>query len=179
MNFAILVAQDVTAYPPNIVAELWLRDDYTIIGSAVDSSLLPVICAHLHCGGYDLSDLVQANSYNLEHIIDLEDLFRDIFMRYKKKEYALMDAKSRDWFDALDEEFTVYRGCYGGFTSGASWTTSRDVAEKYVNNRKPNPDNPPVLVKTTIKKSDVLCASNKYNEFEIIHNPDRCRIDVV
>lgn len=179
MLFAILVAKDVTTHSPNVVAELWLRKDYTIKGPSVNGELLPEICAHLHCGGYDLSKMIQANWNGLKNILDLENVFRNIFIQYKRKEYAVMDPNTRAWFDALNEEFTAYRGCYQRFTHGASWTTSREVAEQYVNNRTPNQDNPPTLVKTTIKKSDVLCASNKYNEFEIIHNPNIFRIDVV
>jgi hypothetical protein len=179
MLFAILVAKDVTTYSPNVVAELWLQEDYTIKGSSVHGELLPEICAHLHCGGYDLSKMVQANWYHLKNLIDLENVFRNIFINYKRKEYAVMDAKTRDWFDALDDEFTVYRGCYKNFTRGTSWTTSKEVAEKYEKNRTPEEGNDAILVKTTIKKTDVLCASNKNNEFEIIHNPDKCEVYVV
>ncbi len=87
--------------------------------------------------------------------------------------WSYLDKSEKTWMLAVDQCFTVYRGCDEGRIDGISWTTDRSVAEGFARGhrwiRNPNP----VVVSATCHQDDVLMALNDREEFEIIVDPSR------
>ena len=178
LMFEIIVSRDIFAYSPEVVAELWLKDNGTIIGSAVDSELQPIICAHLYRGGYGLAPMISSNWTSFDKFDVLSDLFRTAFKQSKMNAFENLSEGCREWFNALPDEITVYRGCERSSVDGLSWTTDRTVADKFAYGRHGTRLDDPVIATTRVKKADVFFASNSRNEFEIVHDPRDCDVQV-
>lgn len=179
LMFEILVSRDLYSYPADVAAELWLREEGYIGGSAVDSDFKPLICAHLYCGGYDLAPMISSNWVSFDAFNSLSDFFREAFKESKMNAMQNMPETCREWFDSLPDIITVYRGCERDRVNALSWTTEKHVAERFaLGGRGANLEDP-VIATTTVKKSEVFFASNQRNEFEIVHDPTHCDVDVV
>lgn len=179
LMFEILVSRDLYSYPADVAAELWLHEDGYIGGSAVESDLKPIICAHLYRGGYDLASMVEKNWVSFDAFHSLSDFFREAFKESKMNAMQNMPETCREWFGSLPDIITVYRGCERDRVNALSWTTEKHVAEKFaLGGRGANPKDP-VIATTTVRKSQVFFASDERNEFEIVHDPTHCDVDVV
>lgn len=75
----------------------------------------------------------------------------------------------------LPEIVTVYRGCSRGRVRGVSWTTGRNVAERFAFGhrgiRVPNP----VIASAIIPREHVFAVINNRSEKEVILDPKRLR----
>lgn len=79
----------------------------------------------------------------------------------------LMDDKELIAFDSLQDVVTIYRGCCKRNMVGASWSTDKNVAEKFpfLNRYRVKA---PILVTGKVKKKNILAYKLDRNEFEII-----------
>jgi hypothetical protein len=62
----------------------------------------------------------------------------------------MSEAKAR--FDSLPDVVTVYRGCDEAFRDGVSWTTDREVAERFAAGGRYGRPSRPVIVTGRIEK---------------------------
>lgn len=87
--------------------------------------------------------------------------------------WSYLNESEKAWMLAVDQCFTVYRGCDESRIDGISWTTDQSVAESFARGhrciRNPNP----VIVSAECHQRDVLMAINDREEFEIIVDPSR------
>lgn len=156
LMFEILVSRDLYSYTADVAAELWLHEDGYIGGSAVESDLKPIICAHLYRGGYDLASMVEKNWVSFDAFHSLSDFFREAFKESKMNAMQNMPETCREWFGSLPDIITVYRGCERDRVNALSWTTEKHVAEKFaLGGRGANPKDP-VIATTTVRKSQVF-----------------------
>lgn len=80
----------------------------------------------------------------------------------------MMDAAELEAYEALPEEFTVYRGCYAENKWGMCWSTSKEVAERFPFLNRYRQSGQPLLIRATLKKSQVLAVKLDRDEFEVI-----------
>jgi hypothetical protein len=83
-----------------------------------------------------------------------------------------------DFFKALPERFTIYRGCAGISVahagSGVCWTTKRTLAEWFAARSARLLKADPILLTARVKKDDIRLA--RAEEFEVVTIPARFRI---
>lgn len=72
------------------------------------------------------------------------------------------------WFEKLPDRFRVYRGCDASRSSGLSWTTSREVALGFARGHRGITFPNPVVLSGTVRKQNVLFATNDREEFEVM-----------
>lgn len=88
-------------------------------------------------------------------------------------------AEDAEWFASLEENVTIYRGGSDYRAWGASWTTSRMVAESFARGHRGYEVFYPVISTAVIPKDLILFASNDRGEQDIVVNPRRLRKRVV
>jgi hypothetical protein len=86
---------------------------------------------------------------------------------------AMMDRGERKAWDALPDEFTVYRGQQRKNDVGISWSLSRERASWFATNYRPRftdkwRKGPGVLLVATVEKSDALAYLNSRDEEEVL-----------
>jgi hypothetical protein len=96
------------------------------------------------------------------------DAYIEQFMRwYPDWTPDIMDAANRSVYDALPDEISVYRGQDSSHEVGYSWTTDRDVAEKFAHGTRWR-NGSPVVISGRIRKDAVLFAVNDREEAELV-----------
>jgi len=81
--------------------------------------------------------------------------------------FELMDAEERLAFEALPDQFTIYRGCGPHNKHGFSWTLSRKVAADFPWNSRYRTDRP-MLLTATINKNRAAALKLGRDEQEIV-----------
>lgn len=109
---------------------------------------------------------------------DSENIYQNLYMwiqtlkRHAKPAFDIvMNKEDLETFNALPDEFTIYRGTNreeSEDTPSLSWTIDREKAQWFAD--RFNHDNPKVLERT-IKKEEVLAFYNGRGESEIIVYP--------
>lgn len=82
----------------------------------------------------------------------------------------VMNEEDRKTFDAMPDEFTVYRGCTERNAGGMSWTLNREKAEWFAN-RLLQPGDKCKVLDAKVKKEHVLFYTNARGEQEIVLEP--------
>jgi hypothetical protein len=75
------------------------------------------------------------------------------------------------WFASLPPRLKVYRGCSAERIAGLSWTVNRAVAESFTEGHRGIDVPNPVIVSATIRKNQVLFATNGREEAEVLIDP--------
>ncbi len=89
------------------------------------------------------------------------------------------DKDQRSFYDALPDQFNIYRGCSRDRIEALSWTYSIDVAKSFVKGHRGIVVPDPVVAVATISKQDVATVLTGRDEQEIIWVPDAAKIDVL
>lgn len=104
--------------------------------------------------------------------------FKKLFVEYRND---IMNEEERTFYDSLPETITIYRGTRvpPEIDSGISWTTNKEIAEKFLNypkgildERQISGQNKPLypnLRTKTINKKDIICCLKDRGEDEIIY----------
>ena len=95
----------------------------------------------------------------------------DQYLTYCPDDPVLVDAGNTDrtWFDSLPDEFAAYRGQCAARDVGLAWTVDRERAEWFARTGYRGRGNAhPILLTTTIRKRDIVLASNTRNESEVV-----------
>jgi len=71
----------------------------------------------------------------------------------------------------LPDEFAVFRGCHSFNEQGFSWTTDREVAERFA--LRMAIDKEYILLQGMVRKTDVICAYDNRSEKEILVLPKK------
>lgn len=80
----------------------------------------------------------------------------------------MMEPAELEAFDQLPEVLTVYRGCYALNKWGFCWSLNRAIAERFPFCNRYGGEGRPLLVKATLKKSQVAALKLDRNEAEIV-----------
>ncbi len=149
--------------------------------------------------GYDAASIISDTSEKISLFIKYKDDFTDeeywknlasdyIMQDYKKIPYStyyklflstrdkrelLMNEQELDFFKALPEKFTIYRGGTESEANtrmyGISWTLNKAIAEKFQNVKKMRDRKPMVIHELEIEKSEAIAYLNERQEEEIIY----------
>jgi hypothetical protein len=95
-------------------------------------------------------------------------------MRAKSKEargVKYLDKDAMQWFDALPDTFTVYRGCGKRWVRCASWTLDQECAEFFARGGRFSSPASPVVASATISKAAVFFVTDQRNEKEVVLDP--------
>ena len=82
-----------------------------------------------------------------------------------------MTKEDLDWYDRLDDEIFIYRGCSQGNVLGLSWTTSLRIARQSAKGYRSITVPDPVIAMSKVLKTNVITATNTRDEFEILVDP--------
>jgi hypothetical protein len=88
---------------------------------------------------------------------------------------AYLEGECKEFFDALPESFTVYRGTQLGRVRGLSWTTDRLVAEGYAKGHRQIAVPNSAVYMAIAMKAHIFIVSTSRGESEVIVNPPRLR----
>jgi len=80
----------------------------------------------------------------------------------------MMNQEELSAFEALPDEFVVYRGCYAANKWGLSWTSKRETAAAFPLLNRYKQKGQPLLVKALAKKSEAAALKLDRDEDEII-----------
>ena len=81
---------------------------------------------------------------------------------------AMMNAQELEAFEQLPEVLTVYRGCYAVNKWGFCWSLERSIAERFPFLNRYRAEGRPLLVKATLRKSQVAALKLDREEAEIV-----------
>ena len=90
------------------------------------------------------------------------------FGRWRDHPGAMMDPPEQAALAALPDTITIFRGCYLGNARGLSWSTCREVAQRFPRLHRYRQDGTPLLVRATVRKSDIIALKLDREEREII-----------
>ena len=135
------------------------------------------------CGKYELSPKVFAIGLKEAWTMGVGTGDPQAIANFRKVDGRLMmDEKEQEYFDALPEDVTLYRGCCinelnylkgeddednDGSCLGISWTTDRGVAEFFAFRDEYNREDR-VVVSAVVKKSSIITFINDRGEYECI-----------
>ena len=91
--------------------------------------------------------------------------------------YYQNDWDGGDFFRSLPDEVTVYRGASRERIAGLSWTTSPTVAWRFARGHRGILSPDPVVATGTINEADILWATDRRNEQEIIGVPRDIKVE--
>lgn len=100
------------------------------------------------------------------------DVWKALFESKVPNKENFMDEEDKAYFDALPNEFTIYRGYATSDRKGKkglSWTTSKETAEFFANRFSPYGEPKGKIARKKVKKEDVFGFTNRRNEYEIIY----------
>lgn len=80
----------------------------------------------------------------------------------------MMNAEELEAFNKLPEVLTVYRGCYAVNKWGFCWSLERSIAESFPFLNRYRAEGRPLLVKATLRKSQVAALKLDREEAEIV-----------
>jgi hypothetical protein len=84
-----------------------------------------------------------------------------------------MKPGDRQFYEALPDRVTVFRGCGRRRVRGLPWTTDLTVAEKFARGGRFPPPPDPVIARAEIDKADIFFVSGGRKESELILDPYR------
>jgi hypothetical protein len=90
-----------------------------------------------------------------------------IFRRSTPEGRYLLDEGETRLLADLDEQLTLYRGCWEEYKLGMSWTTDRDMANWFAH-RFDIRDNVGVLYTVTVPRELVLATFDRRGELEVV-----------
>lgn len=111
--------------------------------------------------------ILDGSDYIGVHADDLLWIFREWLDAPETIIPELMDAEERATYDALPEEFTVYRGCGPISKGGFSWSLDRDAAARFPFLAR-HPTDCPMLLTAKVSKSRVAAVKLRGREQEVI-----------
>jgi hypothetical protein len=82
-----------------------------------------------------------------------------------------LEPEDKAFYDSLPDEFAVFRGCHSFNEQGFSWTTDREVAERFA--LRMAIDKEYILLQGMVRKTDVICAYDNREEKEILVLPKK------
>lgn len=139
--------------------ELMLCDSYSRLGAFLEPDWIAV---------GDTMPLLGKFWSLFDNISAYSDELSGLFGVYDWPINALMDEDERAKLDGMPDEFVIYRGCYQHNKWGMSWTTNREVAERFPTLNRYKQDGQPLLVKARVKKCNVVAMKLDRDEDEII-----------
>jgi len=96
-----------------------------------------------------------------------------LFLSPRKQKQKLMNAEELEFFYALPDKFTIYRGGTESEAKnkmyGVSWTINKAIAEQFQNVKAMRDSKPMVIHELEINKSEVIAYFNEREEEEIIY----------
>lgn len=100
-----------------------------------------------------------------------EILFMLCFDEHRGVEF--LEGDDKEFFDALPEHVTVYRGCSPDRIKAMAWTTDIQIAEAFARGHRGIRVPDGAVYKATIGKVDILTVFTDRQESEIIVGPHR------
>lgn len=101
-------------------------------------------------------------------------------LRYQNLEepsYFHMTTENKAFYDGLKRGAVIYRGCSRERIWGLSWTTDRQIAEKFARGHRGLKTQNPVLIRTKVARSSVMetiiSVSVERGESEVLIDPDQ------
>jgi hypothetical protein len=82
------------------------------------------------------------------------------------------------WFAALPDVLTIHRGCSIGRVFGASWTVDKGTAISFAKGHRMIKVPDPVVATARVSKREVLFATNRRHEAEVLVDPWIKRVTV-
>jgi len=82
-----------------------------------------------------------------------------------------LEPEDKTFYDSLPDEFAVFRGCHSFNEQGFSWTTDKEVAERFA--LRMAIDKEYILLQGMVRKTDVICAYDNRHEKEILVLPKK------
>jgi hypothetical protein len=86
----------------------------------------------------------------------------------------VLGADEREWFTALPDDITIYRGCERGRERGLSWTTDINIASGFAKGKRCI-NRVPTLMTAIIPKRHVFGVFLERKESELAVDPRRLR----
>jgi hypothetical protein len=88
---------------------------------------------------------------------------------------SFLRGDDRAFFDGLPDLVRVYRGCSWGRARGVSWTTVREVAERFAHGHRGIRVPWPAVASAMIPKSAIFGTYTEREESEVVIDPRRLR----
>ena len=82
-----------------------------------------------------------------------------------------LEPEDKAFYLSLPDEFAVFRGCHSFNEQGFSWTTDKEVAERFA--LRMAIDKEYILLQGMVRKTDVICAYDNRHEKEIVVLPKK------
>lgn len=139
--------------------ELMLCDSYSRLGAFLELNWIVT---------GDTMPLLGKHWSSFDNVSEYYNELSDLFSAYDWPINALMDKDERAKLAGMPDEFIVYRGCYQHNKDGVSWTTNREVAERFPTLNRYKQEGQPLLVKARVKKCDVVAMKLDRDEDEVI-----------
>lgn len=155
-------------YTGEEMASWWLQDDYQLFGNGMESEDRADVIIALYHEGYDIIKLCQMNWSGCDNFHHLTEEFSDAFLMANANVRSTLLEEDKEWFDALPDVLTIYRGCAEGRELGLSWSADKSVAEAFARGHRMIKVPDPRLCIATINKYDAFFAFNGREEQEIV-----------
>lgn len=110
----------------------------------------------------------------MPHINDMfeyDDMGFNYDMLQSEHRLGTLESEDKAFFLSLPDEFAVFRGCHSFNEQGCSWTTDREVAERFA--LRMAIDKQYILLQGMVRKTDIICAYDNRKEKEIVVLPKK------
>ena len=107
----------------------------------------------------------------LHSMFEYDDYGFNFDMLQDESRLNTLEPEDKAFYDILPDEFAVFRGCHSFNEQGFSWTTDREVAERFA--LRMAIDKEYILLQGMVRKTDVICAYDNRSEKEILVLPKK------
>ena len=107
----------------------------------------------------------------LHSMFEYDDYGFNYDMLQDESRLNTLEPEDKAFYDILPDEFAVFRGCHSFNEQGFSWTTDREVAERFA--LRMAIDKEYILLQGMVRKTDVICAYDNRSEKEILVLPKK------
>ena len=107
----------------------------------------------------------------LHSMFEYDDYGFNFDMLQDESRLNTLEPEDKAFYLSLPDEFAVFRGCHSFNEQGFSWTTDREVAERFA--LRMAIDKEYILLQGMVRKTDVICAYDNRSEKEILVLPKK------
>tara|TARA_R100000995_G_scaffold68091_1_gene36760 strand:+ start:2924 stop:3895 length:972 start_codon:yes stop_codon:yes gene_type:complete len=107
----------------------------------------------------------------LHSMFEYDDYGFNYDMLQDESRLNTLEPEDKAFYLSLPDEFAVFRGCHSFNEQGFSWTTDREVAERFA--LRMAIDKEYILLQGMVRKTDVICAYDNREEKEILVLPKK------
>ena len=107
----------------------------------------------------------------LHSMFEYDDYGFNFDMLQDESRLNTLEPEDKAFYLSLPDEFAVFRGCHSFNEQGFSWTTDKEVAERFA--LRMAIDKEYILLQGMVRKTDVICAYDNRSEKEILVLPKK------